>query len=1289
MREKRDGVLMIDFGDIELDYNDLKKRDASIVSLVIDDEVHFSNPDRETATALGISTAKYEKPDKERVKSVLLSKIDTLNSKSVNFLVENVTIRDYENDNFGDWRLRIAPNIPIYDDFVFNNHTIIFDCFRNRGRLRVRRIYLQRVSKRPYPTEGILSGPVLLIDDSTANLPDNTYMDRDDLDWLSELPKRRKDLESRLKEWNDYLDTYLKSIQNKQGWIAYKYLERINPTKAELKISAKCHSYNVNKVFFAEDEVLVLKEDIPKDNNWKPNESTNTPERLGTIEKGTKIKSHFTEDNKQKSKDEWIKWEIDLNDDYILSVDEDLSKPSDSYRDPLGKVPKSGLLVNSIFADELPLTLQQKAINRLTDGNAVNPRLEDFVFDIKKATEPIRNEEIDQKTLVETHLNEHQRISLETSINSPDISLIQGPPGTGKTTVIAELCHQTALRGGKVLLSSQSNLAVDNALSRLANHSIIMPIRLGRHTTDEGQDFVEKNVVKRWFEGVKDNVSSTINERDDLQTLSEVYETAIMTLEECNALRVRLSSDLNNGKKSLRSLQNGITDNEHRKNECNEQLVSVSSKLAVLNMVLNQEGYPKRNDFCKICDIWPDTINEVNRSLKVLFQESEIDYTTNLDPIELGEIIAYLDYPKNDIENIQKQLESLSKLVSQIDLLKNDEILNLEKEKAELMGEISATTDSGIMQSLSKKLIEFNKKIEEHKNKNNEKRLGNQWKDDITSLKHEFEKLSSLFGFTKSVEFRDFIDEIRRSLQPDKKYKLNIQKLIRFFNQIHAYPLKVPEHLMNELSENLDYIEFEKKQIVQRIDDINFEIESLVPERDQLEIDIDSIAMKLENINKRIELNLKAIDSITNSENDGHNVINDTILKSLKADFVVFKEASNEKLIQSKRWLNLQKTWVEKIKKSSTDEYENLVNIYIDLANVVGATCTETGKYKFWKEKGREFDLVIIDEVSKATPPELLMPMLLGKQIVLVGDHQQLPPIFRMNEDELTANEIDDEGQIKELVTKYERLVTSSYFREMFEDADESLKARLVIQYRMHPTIMNAINQFYSHEHKLQNGIENPDENRKNIYLIKGKDGDLSSSESHLMWIDTGKLPDGRNNLENKESGRFKSRYNEFEVETIRKILISFNKQFKQQAKKDGKGQDIAIISFYAGQIRKLKRMEAELLSSKLINNLKCRIGTVDRFQGMESPIVIVSLVSSPKGNRPTSFVKEFRRINVALSRAQSLLVIVGSAQTFRSVDVKIDHDGKVDKRRSYGEIINTAKTGMNGNCFIMGYDII
>lgn len=602
------------------------------------------------------------------------------------------------------------------------------------------------------------------------------------------------------------------------------------------------------------------------------------------------------------------------------------------------------------------------------------------------------------------------------------------------------------------------------------------------------------------------------------------------------------------------------------------------------------------------------------------------------------------------------------------------------------MNEIAGITDSEKMQSKSSEMLSLNKKIDEYKRENNEKRLGDLWQKNITSLRHEFKKLSSLFGFTGSRDFKDFINEIMKSLQPDKNYRDSVQKLFVFFNNVDSHPCIIPEYLIDRLSADQINIEIERKQANQLVNDIEYEVKLLKQERDQLEKDVDRTTEELEKIFGRIESNLKTIQDKGGSKNIKPLLLDEKVLRLLKSEFNDFKGSSERKVSQSKRWLDLQKKWVEKIEKSSTDEYENLVNIYIDLANVVGATCTETGKYNFWGKKGREFDLVIIDEVSKATPPELLMPMLLGKQIVLVGDHQQLPPMFR----ELTANETDEE-QIKDLLKKYKHLVTSSYFKEMFEKADESQKARLVIQYRMHPAIMNAINQFYPPEYRLECGIQNPDEARKNIYSIKGSNGELSSINSHLIWVDTGQLFINnklRKNIERKESGKYKSRYNEFEVQAIKKILISFNKQFEQNSINDGRNQEVAIISFYAGQVRRLRMMIDELVRSKLINSLKCRIGTVDFFQGMESPIVIVSLVSSPYGNKPTDFVKEFRRINVAFSRAQSLLVVVGSEQTFRSVDVEINHDGKTIKKQSYGEIINAAKTGMSGNCFIRGYEI-
>jgi RecA/RadA recombinase len=99
-------------------------------------------------------------------------------------------------------------------------------------------------------------------------------------------------------------------------------------------------------------------------------------------------------------------------------------------------------------------------------------------------------------------LNDNQRATVEGALTAPDMYLIWGPPGTGKTTVIAELCYQFARRGERVLIASQANLAVDNALSKLVHHPNIVALRIGNEgrIEEEGQPFTEKQVVSTWFE---------------------------------------------------------------------------------------------------------------------------------------------------------------------------------------------------------------------------------------------------------------------------------------------------------------------------------------------------------------------------------------------------------------------------------------------------------------------------------------------------------------------------------------------------------------------------------------------------------------------------------------------------------------------------------------------------------------------------------------------------------------------------------------------------------------------
>ena len=111
------------------------------------------------------------------------------------------------------------------------------------------------------------------------------------------------------------------------------------------------------------------------------------------------------------------------------------------------------------------------------------------------------NISLQPEDLLMKNMNIEQLSAVEGALNAEDLYLIQGPPGTGKTTVIAEICYQNAVRGLKTLVVSQSNLAVDNAISRVMNHNDVRVLRKGdsSRVEDEGLPFVEDNVVRTWI----------------------------------------------------------------------------------------------------------------------------------------------------------------------------------------------------------------------------------------------------------------------------------------------------------------------------------------------------------------------------------------------------------------------------------------------------------------------------------------------------------------------------------------------------------------------------------------------------------------------------------------------------------------------------------------------------------------------------------------------------------------------------------------------------------------------
>lgn len=339
------------------------------------------------------------------------------------------------------------------------------------------------------------------------------------------------------------------------------------------------------------------------------------------------------------------------------------------------------------------------------------------------------------------------------------------------------------------------------------------------------------------------------------------------------------------------------------------------------------------------------------------------------------------------------------------------------------------------------------------------------------------------------------------------------------------------------------------------------------------------------------------------------------------------------------------------------------------------------------------FDVVIMDEASKATPPEMLLPLCFGKKSIVIGDHKQLPPMLNEKEFKEALLEIKDpRGKILSEEINREFVETSQFERLIMNPkVSNSIIARLNVQYRMHPKINNVIKQFYTGE--TDKGL-NPAEE----LLEHADDTNLSNpfSRHHGLLHDQFIKPDIHTiwvNVDEPEEPSGTSRINDREVEAVKTVLTylknasGFNEYFThwdslKDEDKRMQEQEVGIISFYGHQVKKLQDVRKYAQNDL---NISVRLKTVDKFQGMERNIVIVSTVRSNKiirngiveSNSDIGFAKAPERLNVALSRARRLLVVVGNLHFFESYKDKSGnaiYKNAIDIIRQEGLVIDDYK---------------
>eukprot|EP00928_Gymnodinium_smaydae_P028365 TRINITY_DN21647_c0_g1_i1.p1 TRINITY_DN21647_c0_g1~~TRINITY_DN21647_c0_g1_i1.p1 ORF type:complete len:1434 (-),score=328.59 TRINITY_DN21647_c0_g1_i1:95-4396(-) len=254
--------------------------------------------------------------------------------------------------------------------------------------------------------------------------------------------------------------------------------------------------------------------------------------------------------------------------------------------------------------------------------------------------------------------------------------------------------------------------------------------------------------------------------------------------------------------------------------------------------------------------------------------------------------------------------------------------------------------------------------------------------------------------------------------------------------------------------------------------------------------------------------------------------------------------------------------------------------------------------------KDIKFKAILIDEVAQATETSTIVPIVLrgARQLILVGDHCQLPPAVLSREAELRGLSL----------SIYSRL-TSAGVPSAFLDT----------QYRSHPQLAEfSARTFY------------------NGNLLSGTAASKRPPPKGFEWPNP-EVPVAFVEVGSREELEGESKMNPGEVRRLTALL-----QQVLGAGELGHG-DIGVVTPYMAQVRALRRALRRDLPGSPEELRALEIASVDNFQGREKELIVFSAVRSNKrGN--VGFLADWRRLNVMLTRAKRGLVVLGTARTLR-----------------------------------------
>ncbi|MFG2121346.1 AAA domain-containing protein [Streptomyces sp. NPDC048710] len=338
----------------------------------------------------------------------------------------------------------------------------------------------------------------------------------------------------------------------------------------------------------------------------------------------------------------------------------------------------------------------------------------------------------------------------------------------------------------------------------------------------------------------------------------------------------------------------------------------------------------------------------------------------------------------------------------------------------------------------------------------------------------------------------------------------------------------------------------------------------------------------------------------------------------------------------------LAQQWLERVEADQVEISERIKAG----ANLVLATCSMAATITDTVRNPSDlFDWVLLEEAAKAWPTEVVTPLVLGVRWTLIGDHRQLGP-HRESDVRAFLTSLAGHGN-PDVKRHYDARESYLKVLGLFGELFGTQRARpphsrqvpplgsLEKQFRMHETIAEpASRSFYPKE---------PAEMDPALGLpVSFLTTHSTANEPHrvlqpeflegrpLVWIDTAGRPDCA------DQGYWS---NPGEVELVDRLVTDMRPAPAKLAESDAPGS-LAVLTPYAAQVKLLNQR----------GSLRGRVHTVHSFQGREAHRVVVSLVrSTVRGNtlQSVGHVGQAEVINVLMSRARHLLVIVGSLEHF------------------------------------------